>query len=286
MLNLLKIVNLEFNSSIARYLLALYYKPGNFYKIPFGALKGFKLWYDRTINYHAVLGFWEKNNFYVLDKLFSRFLINRDKIVVYDVGANVGLYSLFFSRFGPNVNIAAFEAVPETVESLKRNLEINSINSVQIVDKAVADHDGHVSFFVGHHHKSSLVKDWASDAGKSHVNEIKVPSISVDLFASDGTLGTPDFIKIDVEGGGDKVLQGASVVIAKGRPIILIESHNAVEDNAIIATLAIFQYDAFRVNNRKWVKNKNQNYIDREGVWGTLLLVPQEQTIQISRCLQ
>jgi hypothetical protein len=35
-------------------------------------------------------------------------------------------------------------------------------------------------------------------------------------------------------------------------------------------------YEAFRVDNRKWVVHKNKNYKDREGVWGTMFLVPGE----------
>lgn len=281
-MSLSKILNLEFNSTLLRYLLSRFYRPGRFYRIPFGHLRGFRIWYDRTINYHAVLGIWEKNNFAVLSKLFS-YLTKEDRsLVVYDIGANIGLFTLFFSKYKPSVRIVAFEAVGETVAALKTNLHRNSIHDVVVENRAVSSEDGTVSFFVGHHHKSSLLKNWASDEGKREIREIKVASIKIDSYVQANPSLKPDFIKIDVEGGADKVLEGAGKVFETIRPLVMIESHNAIEDNAIIQMLSKFDYDAFRINNHKWVKNKSANYKDPEGVWGNMILIPRERS---SQCL-
>ncbi|MEX1239400.1 MAG: FkbM family methyltransferase [Cyclobacteriaceae bacterium] len=285
-MGLSKILNLEFNSAFLRYVLSRYYKPGRFYKIPFGELRGFRIWYDRTINYHAVLGIWEKSNFAVVSKLFSHLAKEHRSLVVYDIGANIGLFTLFFSKFKPSVRIVAFEAVEETVAALKTNLHRNSIHDVVIENRAVSSADGTVSFFVGHHHKSSLVKNWASDEGKREAREIKVPSIRIDSYVQANPTLKPDFIKIDVEGGADKVLEGVGKVFETFRPLVMIESHNAIEDNAIIQMLAKFDYDAFRINNRRWVKNKIVNYKDPGGVWGNMILIPVERSSQCSQYLK
>lgn len=281
-----KVVNLDFNSSVLRYWLSLYYKPGRFYKIPLGHLRGFRIWYDRTINYHAVLGIWEKSNFAVLNRIFPLMIKDKNPLVVYDIGANIGLFTIFFSKFYPQVKIVAFEAVPDTVASLQRNLLINSITDIGIRSKAVSSHDGEVSFFVGHHHKSSLSKDWASDRGATEIQEIKVPAVRLDSFVEEEPGLRPDFIKIDVEGAADQVLAGARSVMGSLRPVVLIESHNAIEDSAIIGILKTFDYEAYRINNREWVKDKTMNYKSREGVWGTLLLFPSERTLRFKDCLK
>jgi len=56
-----------------------------------------------------------------------------------------------------------------------------------------------------------------------------------------------------------------------------MESHTPDEDNAIGRLLNEYQYDAFRINNQKWVLQKGKNYSDTDGVWGTMLLIPTEK---------
>lgn len=272
-----EILNLEFNSPLARKVLSLYYKPNRYYKIPFGALKGFEIWYDRTINYHAVLGVWEKNNFSVMEKLFNHFRSTKKPMVIFDIGANIGLFTLFFNRYTDNASIVAFEAVEETTEALKTNLNRNNVTNVTIKVCAVSDQDGEVTFFVGHHHKSSLLKDWASDHGATQTAETRVPAIRIDTYSASPDGHAPDFIKIDVEGAADRVLAGARDTFRNKRPIVMIESHNPVEDKAISQVLIAFGYDAYRINDRKWVRNKQGNYQDRNGVWGTMILLPNER---------
>jgi len=269
---------LEFNSAIIRYLLSFFYRPGNIYRIPFGSLRGLKLGYDRTINFHAILGLWEQDNFTLSNKILTNLLLEKNKLVIYDIGANIGLFSLFFSK-RKNADIFAFEAVPDTVEILKRNLALNATNNVTVLDKAVSDTNEGASFFVGHHHKSSLVKDWASDRGTSNVQEIHVPSVKLDSFVEASNNAMPDFIKIDVEGGGNRVIEGLQNILKINRPVLLFESHTAEEDEAVIGLLDSFNYRAFRVNNRKWVTNQKTNYKDPNGVWGTMFLVPQEKSL-------
>lgn len=276
MLSLRRLVNFDFNSSFLRLILSLYYREGRCYRIPFGPLTGSKIWYDRSINYHAVIGVWERNNFLALKKVLPVLLEKQSVVCAYDIGANIGLYSLFFSRYSERIKVVAFEAVQDTVRKLKRNIDENRGLSIAVVDRAIGNIDGHVSFYLGHHHKSSLEKDWTSDRGATNVEEISVPCIRLDSFVatSPGTL--PDIIKIDVEGGADKVLEGAGALITRKRPVILIESHTGREDAAIIRMLSLFDYKAFRVTDNKWVKHPRNDYLDRDGVWGTLLLFPSE----------
>jgi FkbM family methyltransferase len=284
-MGLSRILNLQFNSSVLRFILSLYYKPGKFYRIPFGALKGFSIWYDRTINFHAILGVWEKDNFDVLMRLFPQLFQGKRFFVVYDIGANIGLFSLYFSKF-QNVQVIAFEAVPATTRSLENNLVRNNVKNVVIVGCAVSSEDGEASFFVGHHHKSSLLKEWASSGGSEETHEIRVPSVKLDSYWDTNPISIPDFIKIDVEGGAGSVLQGASKIFRLARPVILIESHNPSEDNAIMGVLNQFNYDAFRIDDRKWVINKSAGHKDRDGVWGTLVLLPEEKRSELAPYLK
>lgn len=277
MMSLAKIFNFEFNSRLMRFFLSLYYRPGKFYRIPFGHLRGFSIWYDRDINYHAILGLWEKNNFDVLERVFAVLLRESGRATVYDIGANIGLFTLFFCKFGSGVKVVAFEAVADTVAMLRRNLDENSLRDVTVAQKAVSSHDGQVRFYIGHHHKSSLLKEWTSAHGSAEVRELPIPSVTLDSFVKDNQSLQPDLIKIDVEGGGDEVFRGARSVMKSIRPIVMFESHNAIEDNAVMELLQSFNYEAFRINTRTWVLNKQAGFKDPEGVWGNLLLFPAEK---------
>lgn len=278
-MNLRRIYNFDFNSSLLRSILSLYYRPHRFYRIPFGPLAGLVIWYDRSINFHAILGLWERANFLALEKVLARLLQGRTRLQAYDIGANIGLYSLFLSRFSEKVKVFAFEPVAETVEHLHRNIEKNGNLNIEIIEKAAGNVNGAVTFYIGHHHKSSLEKDWTSDRGTTSVAEVKVPSLTLDSFVEENPSRSPDIIKIDVEGAGEKVLEGAARTLRTRRPIIIIESHAAYEDRAIIKMLAEFDYNAYRVNNGKWIKNPQNDYRDPDGVWGTMILFPRENSL-------
>ena len=276
MLNLRKLYNLDFNSAFIRALLGFYYRPGKFYRIPFGTLRGMWLWYDRSINYHAMLGVWERSNFSALDKILAKLVDKGTFVNAWDIGANIGLYSLFFARFSPKIKVHAFEPVMETLELFRKNIARNQLTNIEVVEKAAAATEGNVTFFIGHHHKSSLEKDWTSDHGTTQVQEVTVPSTTIDSFVNQFPNSKPDIIKIDVEGAGRYVFAGAENTLRTLRPIILIESHAPYEDLAIVEMLTTFRYKAFRINDSKWIRKPGNDYKDPEGVWGTMLLFPEE----------
>ncbi len=69
---------------------------------------------------------------------------------VYDVGANVGFYTLIASRvLGPAGRVIAFEPSPRNLGFLRQNLRLNHITNVKILDFAVSDSEGETRFFVG-----------------------------------------------------------------------------------------------------------------------------------------
>jgi len=277
MISFRKIMRLEFNSGLIRFCLNLFYKEGKFYNITFGKLRGIRAYYRRDINYHAMLGFWENGSLVLLDKLVRRFGLNKRKIVVADVGANIGFYSLFFSKLlHPGSKIFAFEPSASILDILRKNLEFNHASNVKIIEQACADRPGEIEFYIGkHHHQSSILKEWADNESNGKRVTIQATTLD-DFFCDKNNQEFPDLIKMDIEGGAPYALKGCKNCISINRPFILIESHTSGEDSAIGELLMENNYEAFRVDNRKWVVHKNKNYRDREGVWGTMFLVPGE----------
>lgn len=274
-----RIRNVQFNSSVARAMLRRCYAEGKVYTIPFGPLRGFKLRYHQQINFHALLGLWEPENFRFLAKLLVSGGLLRQNSVVCDVGANIGMFSLWLSRqCSPTGKVYAFEAAPDTFEMLQDTISLNGSANVELVRAACTDKSGAVEFFIGfHHHVSSLNADWATGEQSVAAQRVLVDGIALDEFFYGATpRPAPAFIKMDIEGGGVYALKGCEHCVQKARPLFLVESHNPAEDRAISVLITRHEYKAFRLDDHKWVVVPGAVHPNTDGVWGTLFLCPAE----------
>lgn len=281
LMNIRKLLYFHFNSSLARNLLSLWFKEDHVYKIPFGAIKGSKLYYQKNINFHSIMGVWEKDSLELLLKVFSRFKLDEPGKVIADVGSNIGYYCLFFSKYlDPSTKIFAFEPSASVLPILRKNLAINETKNVTVYELALADHIGTEEFFLGeHHHESSLLGDWSNNATGG--TKTLVSAVTLDyFFETNNESRYPDLIKMDIEGGGIYALKGCHNCLTHKRPLILIESHNPAEDRAVGYLLRTYDYDAFRVNDAKWILYKDREYPEPDGVWGTMFLLPAERTAE------
>jgi FkbM family methyltransferase len=149
----------------------------------------------------------------------------RPGMVVYDVGANVGFYTVGAARLtGPSGRVLAFEPVLRNFVQLQRNAHLNGFDHVAAWNIALADSDGTALF------NNSPNPTWgrlASVDGEGTANNEKttVTVARLDSIVEREALPLPDLIKIDVEGAEAAVLDGATGVLSKARPILLIELH-------------------------------------------------------------
>lgn len=131
--------------------------------------------------------------------------------VVWDVGANVGFYSLLAARKAARV--IAFEPLPENLSYLRRHIELNGLQErVQVLPIAASDHDGEGMFSIvlGNRSEGSLRPE-----GTLPVRTMRLDSVGI----------RPDIIKIDVEGNEYQVLRGAVETMREYRPIVLVAMH-------------------------------------------------------------
>lgn len=276
----------RFNSSLFRKLLSLYFREGETYRIHFGPMRGLRLYYDRTVNYHAILGLWDAEEYAFLTRVLTNGKFLQERMVVADVGANLGIFSMWFSRLlrGIEHQVFAFEPAPESLKKLQTNVQLNGATSIQTVPIACSDREGSTEFFIGHHHHvSSLLKEWAHAEIKAEAGSVTVPTSTLDRFFQSQDRKYPDFIKMDIEGGGVFALKGCDGILSTKRPLMWIESHTPDEDRAISQVIMKHDYCAYRFTNRQHVTRPTQTHPDPDGVWGTLLLYPREVRARVER---
>lgn len=279
----------RFNSALLRKLLSVYFKEGENYRIRFGPMKGLRLRYDRTVNYHAILGLWDAEEYSFLARVLKHGDFLHERMVVADVGANLGLFSIWLSRLlnGSAHQIFAFEPAPDTYYKLATNVALNCAHTIETVAMACSDREGSTEFFIGHHHHvSSLLKDWAHAEAPAGAGSMRVATTTLDAFFAARDCGSPDFIKMDIEGGGVFALKGCAAVIAAKRPLLWVESHTPDEDRAISRVITAHDYAAYRFTNRRMVTRPTETHPEAEGVWGTLLLYPREQRLRVERAFR
>ena len=139
--------------------------------------------------------------------------------VVYDIGANVGMYTLIASaRVGITGCVYAFEPSERNLCYLRRHITMNNLQNCTVVPKAVCNEVGTRRF-------AAASRD-SSMARISMDGELVVPATTLDECVYSSTrFRPPNVLKIDVEGAELEVLQGAEQTLTQFHPTILVEIH-------------------------------------------------------------
>jgi len=170
-------------------------------------------------------------------------LSNKDKVFV-DVGACTGKYTIIMSKYYRKV--IAIEPNPENLKYLKKNIELNNCDNVEIIDIAVSNISG----------KTKLSMRGAN----SHIGAFDDENaILVLVDTLDNVVDEAHVIKIDVEGVERQVVDGAEKLIEKYKPVFVIEhneywSGDKPKDHIIIMKYLVLKgYYPFNYNYTHWV---------------------------------
>ena len=164
---------------------------------------------------------------YEIDKQLLCEKLTMPNMIVYDIGANAGFYSLIFSRLvQSNGKVIAFEPDSNNISDLRKHLVINDINNVTIIQAAVSDNAGVVGF-----------STTGGATGKiQNKSKYLIPTIQLDELIEKGILPPPDLIKMDVEGSEAKVLIGAKKLIKQKRCNWLVALHGEEQKDRCFST--------------------------------------------------
>ena len=124
---------------------------------------------------------------------------------VFDIGANIGYYALMELNILERASqLSVFEPVSSNIKLLKQNLMMNGYEVPTILNVAISNFDGEKDFYfstasnLGSLHKLD-VNQGSNSAGVSKV-------VTISLNTAFSNYGTPDLIRMDVEGHEVEIL--------------------------------------------------------------------------------
>lgn len=167
-------------------------------------------------------GAFEPNEFALLDRVLQ------PGMVFLDGGANEGAYTVFAAaRVGPKGRVIAVEPSSRELERLKRNIALNRLRNVDIVEVALAERAG----------SARLRLAEATHAGQNTLGEFayaisaggdeQVATMTLDELVEERGLDRLDILKLDIEGAELRALSSGWHVLRNMKPLILTEVSDA-----------------------------------------------------------
>ncbi len=158
--------------------------------------------------------------------------IDRWKIrdgIFFDIGANVGLYSLYAALRHPEWRIVAFEPEASNFHYLRENVAFHQLRHVGVYPLALSNHDGLSELHLSHReagsarHTESSTPIALTKSGQAVVWRQGTVAWTVDRFCEASGL-LPTAIKLDVDGNEDEVLEGMKATLrSPGLQSLLVE---------------------------------------------------------------
>lgn len=122
------------------------------------------------------------------EQLYNAVLADKTDMVIVDIGANIGLFSLYAQDSAKR--IIAVEPTPATLNILKKLVGTN----IEIVEAALAFKDGTVDFFV---HDNPTINSLAVNQSGERIT---VPAKTIKTILDELAVDHVDFVKCDIEG--------------------------------------------------------------------------------------
>ena len=164
----------------------------------------------------------------------------RPGMVFYDIGANIGFFSLVAARLvGKEGRVVSFEADPEIAARLREHVARNEFGWIAVEEKAVWSEPRTVFF-------ARTDPATSPDRGLGHVvaaggsDTIQVSAESLDDYS--WTQPSPDFLKCDVEGAEVEVFRGAQRLLKEKRPGIICEMHGEENRRILLEEFSRLRY--------------------------------------------
>jgi FkbM family methyltransferase len=127
---------------------------------------------------------------------------------VLDIGANVGLFSIWVALNVPSAKVFAFEAASDNFQALAENVRGNRLKRISPQHYAVSDGNGsHVTLYRGFHGGVHSIRPEYRNWNPSATRQTeKVPAITLEQILRRFKIKSVDYMKLDCEGAEYEIL--------------------------------------------------------------------------------
>lgn len=182
---------------------------------------------DKIDRQLALNGIREAETTLTIQRVLERFNEETTPVHVFDVGANVGYYTLLEANvLGESGRIYAIEAEPRNAERLEKNIQLNGYSNIEVIQAAAGaertKQELSVRSGANVHRMSTIIED------KKPIKQVEVDVYSVDYLIREREIPDDEqiVVRIDVEGYEPFVFDGMSELFESDRPVyIMVEIH-------------------------------------------------------------
>ncbi len=209
----------------------------------------------------ATAGIFEPTQTAVLSKVVRALSKDKKKLLAANAGANIGWYALLCAKLSSAVSVDCFEPVPQNLELLKRNADLNMLSDrLHIHECALGAQSAQsVKLYMGQQlsEASFDAKEDIEDKGKDEkpVTVLEVKAESLDsIYKGRQLTRLPDLMVLDVNGAEQEVLTGSAKLFERGwRPVIFLKFNAAAikrisSDFTLADTLKSLGYTVYVIN--------------------------------------
>jgi FkbM family methyltransferase len=138
--------------------------------------------------------------------------------VFYDIGANIGIYTLYMNYKNPMMQMFCFEPVQNNFNSLQNNIILNNAKNVHPFNIALSNNNMITNLFISdtrNGNSGAQIEAPINEKGESfEAKKIeKILSFQLDYLVNNLNFPQPNFIKIDVDGHENEILNGMKVTL-------------------------------------------------------------------------
>lgn len=188
----------------------------------------------------------------IFEKEIYRFPAKNAKPLIIDCGSNIGLSVLYFKQIHPTSTIIAFEPDSNNFQLLKKNVNNNHLEQVEIHEEAIWINEGEITFEANESEASHI----SNGSGEKTVRSVRLKN----LLEQKQEI---DFLKIDIEGAETQVIPDIKYELARVKNMFL-EYHGKVDDTQnLIDLLQIVRSAGFQVYIRNAADSIDHPFIEK-----------------------
>lgn len=173
----------------------------------------------------------------------------KENSIVWDIGANVGVFSFAAANIAKHGEVLAVEPDQWLISLIRRSMQLpqNRQLNLKSLSVAISDKNGVKNFYISKRGRALNQLETVRGLEKKEAREtMLVPTLTLDTLLEN--FRPPTFIKIDVESAELPVLQGARKILTEIKPVLYIEVSENTK-SAVTTLLCNHGYSLFSGKN-------------------------------------